>query len=292
MKKEFPSNIPQKRLEEIENIKKVVLEVSKKIIRVDMIILFWSYARGDFVESDVKFVEWHYEEYQSDFDILLVIPRPNIEKSQKLEWEISKLIDERNLSETPVSIIVEDIFHINKCLREERYFYVDIEKEWVILYDSEKLKIKKWIPLTKEEREIIKKDDFEYWFNSANYFFDDYKNNINDYKRFNNAAFYLHQSAERFITSYMLVKTWYKPKTHDVEKLYIMLLKEDKSFESWFDFGVLEEKTHFELLRRAYVDARYSKDYKISKEELKFLEEKVLKLKEIVEMLCEMELKK
>jgi uncharacterized protein len=71
-----------------------------------------------------------------------------------------------------------------------------------------------------------------------------------------------------------------------------MLLKEDKSFESWFDFGVLEEKTHFELLRRAYVDARYSKDYKISKEELKFLEEKVLKLKEIVEMLCEMELKK
>jgi uncharacterized protein len=61
--------------------------------------------------------------------------------------------------------------------------------------------------LTKEEREIIKKDDFEYWFNSANYFFDDYKNNINDYKRFNNAAFYLHQSAERFITSYMLVKT-------------------------------------------------------------------------------------
>jgi uncharacterized protein len=36
---------------------------------------------------------------------------------------------------------------------------------------------------------------------------------------------------------------------------------------------------HFELLKRAYVDARYSKDYKISKEELKFLEEKVLKLK-------------
>jgi hypothetical protein len=39
-----------------------------------------------------------------------------------------KILDEKDL-ETPVSIIVEDIFHINKCLREERYFYVDIEKE-------------------------------------------------------------------------------------------------------------------------------------------------------------------
>jgi uncharacterized protein len=54
-----------------------------------------------------------------------------------------KILDERNLSETPVSIIVEDIFHINKCLREERYFYVDIEKEGIMLYDSGNVKIKK-----------------------------------------------------------------------------------------------------------------------------------------------------
>jgi hypothetical protein len=40
MKKEFPENIPAKRLEELENIKQVVLEVSSKIMRVDMIILF------------------------------------------------------------------------------------------------------------------------------------------------------------------------------------------------------------------------------------------------------------
>jgi uncharacterized protein len=53
-----------------------------------------------------------------------------------------KILDEKNL-ETPVSIIVEDIFHINKCLREERYFYVDIEKEGIMLYDSGNLKIKK-----------------------------------------------------------------------------------------------------------------------------------------------------
>jgi hypothetical protein len=40
MKKEFPSNIPERKIKELEIIKEVVLEVSKKIIKVDMIILF------------------------------------------------------------------------------------------------------------------------------------------------------------------------------------------------------------------------------------------------------------
>jgi hypothetical protein len=60
---------------------------------------------------------------------LLVVPKHHIEKAQKLETQIIKTLDERKLLDTPLSIIVEDIYHINKCLREERYFYVDIEKE-------------------------------------------------------------------------------------------------------------------------------------------------------------------
>jgi hypothetical protein len=33
----------------------------------------------------LKFVEGHFEEYQSDFDILLVVQKHYIEKAQKLE---------------------------------------------------------------------------------------------------------------------------------------------------------------------------------------------------------------
>jgi hypothetical protein len=40
MKKELPQNIPEYKIEELENIKEVILEVSKKILKVDMIILF------------------------------------------------------------------------------------------------------------------------------------------------------------------------------------------------------------------------------------------------------------
>jgi uncharacterized protein len=57
-----------------------------------------------------------------------------------------------------------------------------------------------------EEREKIKKEDFEVWFSSGNEFFDNFIFNI-EKDRFNNSAFQLHQSTERFITAYMLVKT-------------------------------------------------------------------------------------
>jgi uncharacterized protein len=57
-----------------------------------------------------------------------------------------------------------------------------------------------------EEREKIKKEDFEYWLNSANQFFTTFQDDFNrDW--LSKSAFELHQSTERFITAYMLVKT-------------------------------------------------------------------------------------
>ncbi|MFV0251448.1 MAG: nucleotidyltransferase [Rickettsia aeschlimannii] len=44
-----------------------------------------------------------------------------------------------------------------------------------------------------------------------------------------------------------------------------------------------EQKECFELLQKAYVDARYDKNYKIIKEQLLYLIDRVEKLKEITE---------
>ncbi|WP_231555726.1 hypothetical protein [Rickettsia hoogstraalii] len=40
------------------------------------------------------------------------------------------------------------------------------------------------------------------------------------------------------------------------------------------------------MLQKAYVDARYDKNYKITKEQLLYLIERVEKLKEITERIC------
>lgn len=106
----------------------------------------------------------------------------------------------------------------------------------------------------------------------------------------NNSVFQLHQATERYITSYLLVKTWYRPKTHDIETLYKLMLKLDSKFENWFDLNNCDEKEKLELLRKAYVEARYDDSYKITKEELEFLEKKVLVLRDLVEKLCKEEM--
>ena len=52
---------------------KKIVEIIKKHVQVEMIILFGSYARGDFVEYDEKQVQGHIETYESDFDIIVAL---------------------------------------------------------------------------------------------------------------------------------------------------------------------------------------------------------------------------
>ena len=56
--------------------------------------------------------------------------------------------------------------------------------------------------------------------------------------------------------------------------------------EAW-PRGTKFEQRCFELLRRAYVDARYSPHYKISDEELAWLGERVTTLQALVKSICE-----
>jgi len=42
----------------------------------------------------------------------------------------------------------------------------------------------------------------------------------------------------------------------------------------------------FKLLRKTYIDARYKKDYKITKKQLEYLAERVKKLQKITKTVC------
>jgi hypothetical protein len=93
------------------------------------------------------------------------------------------------------------------------------------------------------------------------------------------------------MTAYLLVKTMYKEKTHDLRHLYIDMMRNDEVFRDWFNLKDEKEFFLFELLRDAYVRARYDKHYKIIKEELEFLQKKVIILRDRVERLCKEEIK-
>jgi len=281
-------HIPEHQQEQLKKVVDIIKETTYKNIWAEMIILFWSYARGDFVVRDVVSEWWGTRVYESDIDIMVITKKPTQEKNLRLSMEINEKIEKDY--ELEWHFTIEDIGHVNKMLEESRYFYIDIKNEWILLYDSKKYPLN-WVKnIDGERRKEIQKEDFNMWFEDAKIFFWHYKFDFKnwDYKI---GAFHLHQTTEKLMTAYLLVKTGYKPKTHDLEVIYRKIKEENTLFDTLFDLSNEKENYHFELLRKAYIEARYSKTYKITQEESKFLEDKILLMIALVEKLCLEELK-
>ncbi|MGI4752332.1 MAG: HEPN domain-containing protein [Janthinobacterium lividum] len=102
----------------------------------------------------------------------------------------------------------------------------------------------------------------------------------------NKSAFYLHQATESFYNTILLVFSNYKPKLHDIKKLGSKAENYSSELLQVFPIVTPEQKECFELLKKAYVDARYDKNYKITKKQLLYLIERIEKLKEITERIC------
>jgi uncharacterized protein len=100
------------------------------------------------------------------------------------------------------------------------------------------------------------------------------------------AAFQLHQATERYYGAIQLVFTGYKPKTHDIEDLGALAKACNMEFGKVFPKSSKQEHDRFELLRKAYVDARYNMDYSITKEDLDYLSERVRLLRALTKQIC------
>ena len=66
-----------------------------------------------------------------------------------------------------------------------------------------------------------------------------------------------------------------------------MAVQQDEQFKEVFPLDTKFNRRCFELLKRAYVDARYSEYYKITEKELFWLEGRVKRLQLLVEKSCD-----
>ena len=249
-----------------------------------MVILFGSYARGEHVE-DTYVEKGILYEYKSDYDLLVVTRHDDLVANIKLETKVNETLRDTGRVKTPISLIFHSGKHLNQALREGSYFFQDIKKEGIRLYDTGKVNLQNPKKLTAEEARQKAQGYFDQWFESANGFYKTFKFNLSE-NDLHLAAFQLHQATERYYTTILLVYTDYRPKEHDLERLNLRVKNCDPRF-AVFPQGTDEEKRLFELLRRAYVDARYKmEEYSVSREELEYLAEKVEGLKGVVERLC------
>jgi predicted nucleotidyltransferase/HEPN domain-containing protein len=255
----------------------------RKAGRILKIILFGSYARGDWVADPVG-------GYFSDYDLLVVVNHDEL--ADVTEYWVQAddhLLREQTVTgriRTPVNFIVHSLTDVNAQLRRGRPFFIDIVRDGIALYEAPDHPFDRPTRLSPEAATAEAKEYFGEWFDSAVR-----RIELAEYaigKGYGKeAAFELHQAAERFYHCTLLVLTLYSPKSH---KLNFLRSQAERVapilIESWPRDTRFAQRC-FELLRRAYVDARYSPHYKISDEELAWLVKRVEALQDSVRQVCD-----
>lgn len=247
----------------------------------EMIILFGSFARGNWVADTYKQGHITYE-YKSDYDILVITETKKQANDDGLQ---RKLAESLKWTQTDVNIIYHPINQVNTNLGGGWYFFCDITKEGIVLYDSGRFKLVKVKKLSAKKRGELAKTDFNMWFKSAKEFYGHFEFAFKK-RSYKKAAFMLHQAVESFYMAIMLVFTNYKPKTHDIEKLGRNAASFDPRFLKVFPVAMKNEEQSFKLLKKAYIDARYKASYRITKKQLEYLAERVKVLQRLTNKIC------
>jgi len=250
--------------------------------RILKIILYGSYARGDWVHDPVG-------RYFSDFDILVVVDHEDLTDSEIWDAALWRTTPGVSRLRTPVSFIVHSLDDVNHQLARGRSFFADILREGVVLHDTAGVTFVKPAELSPKVALAEAEEHYEEWFpraKSAAMGADFYieKGESND------AAFLLHQAVERLYHCILLVLTLYSPKSHNLVFLRRRCEPLDARLQAAFPHETKFERRCFELLRAAYVKARYSRHYKISQEELTWLTGRVAVLMQQVKEICEEQL--
>ena len=259
----------------------------KRKAQILKVILFGSYARDDWVDDPVG-------GYVSDYDLLVVV---NDEKlTEVLDYWVKadeRLLREYSISHrltAPVNFIVHSLTDVNTRLKLGRYFFTDIVRDGIALYEAPGHPFDHPAMLAPAEALKEAQGYFDEWFLSAVAFQKGAAFFVGE-DRPKEAAFSFHQAVERLYHCVLLVLTLYSPKSHKLNFLRSQAEGLDVRLAEAWPRGAKFEQRCFELLRRAYVDARYSPHYKITAEELAWLGERVAVLQGLVQAVCEDRLK-
>jgi len=171
------------------------------------VILFGSYARGDWVEDPIG-------GYVSDYDLLVVV---NDEKLTDITdyWTKAEdhLVREYAISHrltAPANFIVHSLNDVNQRLRLGRYFFTDIVRDGIALYEAPGHAFAQAERLEPAEALREAQAFFEEWLPSAGGFLDTAAY-VASQGRTKEAAFQFHQATERLYHCVLLVLTLPSP---------------------------------------------------------------------------------
>jgi predicted nucleotidyltransferase/HEPN domain-containing protein len=277
------SRVMQIVFDEFNDHQKTKLSDKQRAGKILKLVLYGSYARGDWVED-------HDSGYRSDYDLLAVVNTHSFAEENEVWWKIDeRLLQEfavtRHL-ETPAKVIAHSLSDVNDKLARGLPFFIDIARDGIVLYEEAGHPFAEPKPLTPAAERDEAQRHFDQWFRNAatfakggNFYFAE-----GDHKH---AAFLLHQATESLYHCVLLVLTLYSPKSHRLNTLRTHAERiAPKLIDAWPRDSKFARRC-FSRLDRAYVDARYSAHYEITAEELTWLVERIKLLHELVKDVCE-----
>ncbi|RYG98866.1 MAG: HEPN domain-containing protein [Alphaproteobacteria bacterium] len=289
------SHLPAKQQNELSLATKILMEEFEKAIalgnsnwkregRILKVILFGSYARSDWVDDPEN-------GYQSDFDLLVVVSHEKLTDIAEF-WYIAedKILRDEAIGRQ-VNVIVHDLSDVNQALQRGEYFWTDIVRDGIVLYELPHHPLTTPKPLSKFDAVRMAEryfretsEDVEVQLETVRF---QSERGFNEMKWRRAAAFSLHQAVEKIYACFLLTTTFYFPRSHNVK--FLRSLSESKNaqlIEAWPRASKLDRR-RFELLKRAYVEARYSSNFTISAEDLDALYIYANRLRSIVGQVCE-----
>lgn len=251
--------------------------------RIVKLILYGSHARGGWVD------EPHTSKgYVSDFDLLIIVNQKEL-TDRAAHWTKAdeRLIEEKLAGRirTPVNFVVHSLQQVNDALAHGRFFFMDIARDGIALFEADDKPLMESKPKTPEANLAMAQEYFDEWFPAAMKRFDGAGYYLSQ-GHLKDAAFDLHQSAERLYHCLLLVCTFYTPHNHNLAFLRTQAERLDIRLVDAWPRSTRKERAMFEKLKEAYVKARFSKHYRISVEELTWLSERVSELGSIVHVVC------
>ncbi len=287
-------HLPSAKQRELERVVQILFEEfgdanllaqgKRKQGRILKIILFGSYARGGWVD------EPHTAKgYQSDYDLLVIVNQEELTDRATYWYRAEeRFIREMTVTHalrTPVNFIVHTLQEVNDALAHGRFFFMDIARDGIALYQADEKPLHQPKPKTPGQALAMAQEYFEEWFPAAMRRFDLALVAIErEYAK--QAAFDLHQTTEQLYHCVLLVSTFYTPHVHNIAFLRTQADKLDRRLVDVWPRTIRSERARFEKLKDAYVKARYSKHYRVTKEELGWLSGRVEQLGQAVNFIC------
>lgn len=288
------SHLPDRKRRELRRVARILFEEFDEALKTKLsdksrrgrilkLILFGSYARGDWVEDRAS-------GYLSDYDLLAVVNYGQFaEHYEAWDKAAERFLQDMTITgqlTTPVNVIAHSYDDVNSQLAQGRPFFVDIARDGILLYDVPGHPLASPKTLAPDEARAEALRHFEHWFPLARHALKLSADSVSD-GVLRDAAFMLHQATERLYHCVLLVLALYSPKSHRLTFLRSQAERLAPGLVAVWPRDSRFAKRCFTKLDRAYVDARYSPAYEVTAEDLTWLAERVRHLQEAVAHICE-----